>query len=153
MILQKTVRRLMHAGFLLARPMTLGVRVAAFDEDGRVFLVRHTYVPGWYLPGGGVDPGETTEAAARREIAEEGNLTVLEGLRLVSVHFNNTDSRRDHVLLFRADAVLQDAPKTADREIAEAAFFAPSDLPGATTDATRRRLDELRGAAPPDPYW
>ncbi|MFY8153424.1 MAG: DNA mismatch repair protein MutT, partial [Hyphomicrobiales bacterium] len=40
----------------LMRGMTVGVRVAAFDAVGRVFLVKHTYTPGWYLPGGAVDP-------------------------------------------------------------------------------------------------
>ena len=38
------------------RGMTLGVRAACFDGDGRVFLIRHTYVRGWYFPGGGVEP-------------------------------------------------------------------------------------------------
>src|SRR5690606_32871517 len=46
--------------------LTLGVRTAAI-VDGRVLLVRHGYVAGWQFPGGGVDPGETTEDAARRE--------------------------------------------------------------------------------------
>jgi 8-oxo-dGTP pyrophosphatase MutT (NUDIX family) len=52
----------------LSRGMTVGVRGAVLDEASRIFLVKHTYVPGWYLPGGGVDLGETAEAALAREL-------------------------------------------------------------------------------------
>ena len=51
----RLVTRVVHSWFALARGMTLGVRAAAFDEGGRVFLVRHSYVPGWHMPGGGVE--------------------------------------------------------------------------------------------------
>ncbi|MER0237470.1 NUDIX domain-containing protein [Fulvimarina sp. MAC8] len=153
MPVQKIVRRILHLGFLATRPMTLGVRVAAFDEEGRLFLVRHTYVPGWYLPGGGVDSGETVEQAAVRELGEEGNIEVPLGLRLMSVHFNNADSRRDHVIVYRAEAVIQREPKAPDKEIADSGFFAIDDLPDDVTDATRRRVEELCNSAPPDPYW
>ena len=43
--------------------MTLGVRGLVIDKGQRVFLVTHTYVPGWQLPGGGVEPGETMAEA------------------------------------------------------------------------------------------
>ena len=43
--------RILHRYFLVARGMTLGVRAACFDETGRVFLIRHTYIRGWYMPG------------------------------------------------------------------------------------------------------
>ncbi|EBU7498137.1 DNA mismatch repair protein MutT, partial [Salmonella enterica subsp. enterica serovar Typhi] len=90
--------RLFHTVFLLRRPMTLGVRGLVFDETARtVFLIRHTYVPGWQLPGGGVETGETMEDALRRELQEEGNLECLSPPRLISMHFNRQASRRDHV--------------------------------------------------------
>ncbi len=50
--------RFAHLYFALARGMTLGVRAACFDDAGRVFLVRHSYLPGWHLPGGGLDRNE-----------------------------------------------------------------------------------------------
>jgi ADP-ribose pyrophosphatase YjhB (NUDIX family) len=132
--------------------MTLGVRVACFNAEGRVFLVRHTYVPGWHLPGGGVERGETAEEAARKEIREEGNLAVTSQMNLLSVHLQNRVSNRDHVFLYRTD-VVQTAPKIADREIKECGFFDLNALPEATTQATRRRLNEVAGQSISDPYW
>lgn len=53
------LRRVFHLYWRVARGMTLGVRAVVLDGDNRVFLVRHSYVTGWYLPGGGVEVGET----------------------------------------------------------------------------------------------
>ena len=55
--IEKALRRVLSFWFLLSRAQTLGVRAAAFDAAGRIFLVRHTYVAGWHMPGGGVDIG------------------------------------------------------------------------------------------------
>ena len=133
--------------------MTLGVRAIALDEAGRLFLVRHTYVSGWHLPGGGVDPGETIETAVRRELREEGHLELGRPPVLLSVHFNNIVSRRDHVFLYRCEGAVQTVEKPADREIAESGFFAMDALPDGVTPATLRRLAEVRGEMAPDPYW
>ncbi len=53
------------------------VRVLLIDEAGRVLLVRvqDGGAPWWWTPGGGIEPGETDDDAARREIAEETGLT------------------------------------------------------------------------------
>ena len=51
--------------YFIVRPITLGVRILLIDGD-RVILVKHSYEPGWFLPGGGVKRGETLEQAARR---------------------------------------------------------------------------------------
>ncbi|HZW47654.1 MAG TPA: DNA mismatch repair protein MutT, partial [Microvirga sp.] len=42
----------LHTYWRFARGMTLGVRAVVLDDRWRVFLIRHTYVPGWHLPGG-----------------------------------------------------------------------------------------------------
>lgn len=146
------VTRLVHGWAALTRGMTLGVRAAAFDEHGRVFLVRHSYVPGWHMPGGGVERGETLLQALVKELREEGNLEIIGAPDLVTVYFNSPTSRRDHVAFYRC-AVRQSAPKQPDREIVEAGFFAPDQLPEAVTRATRRRLSELSGDAPFSEIW
>ena len=151
--LKRLVTRLLHGYFALSRGMTMGVRAACFDAEGRIFLVRHSYVPGWHLPGGGVERGETALAALAKEMREEGNLAIGDAPRLVHVYFNRQTSKRDHVLLYRCDGVSQTAPRLKDREIVETGFFALDALPAATTAATRRRLEELAGRAPFADFW
>ena len=149
---ERALTRVLHGYFALSRGMTLGVRAACFDESGRVFLVRHSYVPGWYMPGGGVERHETASEALAKELREEGNLEMTGPAELFHVYFNRHISRRDHVLLYRVN-VVQTAPRPPDREIVECGFFDPYELPLGSTAATRRRLRELRGEVPPDDIW
>src|SRR5689334_6340005 len=135
------------------RAMTLGVRGAVFDEHGRLFLIRHSYVPGWYLPGGGVEPGETVEEALRRELMEEGGIEPSGPPDLFGVYLNRAASSRDHVVLFvcrNSRQVRQ--PRIPNLEIVEAGFFPPDALPDGTTEGTRRRLGEI-GGAPRSGEW
>lgn len=146
--------KLFHLYFVLSRPMTLGVRGLIFDRAANaIFLIRHTYVPGWQLPGGGVERGETMEEALTREIAEEANIVLTAPPRLRSVHFNRRTSARDHVAFYLVEAFSQPAPKMPDREIAEAGFFPLDDLPDGVTPATLRRIAEVFDSAPPSPDW
>src|SRR5438067_5676156 len=81
--------RLFHLYFVLRRPMTLGVRGLVHDTaSNSVLLIRHTYVPGWQLPGGGVEVGETLAEALARELAEEGNIALTAPPVFKSMHFN-----------------------------------------------------------------
>ena len=146
--------RRFHIYFLLRRPMTLGVRGLVYDKaTNSVFLVRHTYVPGWQLPGGGVETEETIVDALKRELGEEGNIELLGPPELKSFHLNRRSSKRDHVALYFIPAFRQTAPRLADREIAEAGFFPLDRLPEDTTPATLRRLAEIFDGAAVSPNW
>lgn len=55
-----------------------GAHLLATDAEGRVLVVRTTYLgPGWMLPGGRVEHGETPHHAAVRETREETGLEVI----------------------------------------------------------------------------
>lgn len=149
----RLVGRVLHTYWRFARGLTLGVRGIVLSHDNRVFLIRHTYVPGWHLPGGGVEVGETALEALDRELREEACIALDGSPDLFGVYFNSRVSRRDHVLVYivRRYTVLRE--KEPDREIAEAGFFPLDALPEGTTEATRRRLEELRQDAPASTVW
>ena len=136
----------------VTRGTTLGVRALVTDPGGRILLVEHSYVSGWHLPGGGVDPDETAEAAVARELVEEAGVRPTERPRLLSIHDNRRHFRGDHVLLYRVER-WNPTPATSRGEILHAAFFAPDDLPPDTTPATRRRITEVLSGGAPDTLW
>lgn len=150
---QRLLSRSLHFYFRFARGMTLGVRVVVLNERDEVFLVRHTYVPGWYLPGGGVEVGETAEEALERELSEEAGLVATERPVLHGLFFNRRLSRRDHVAVYILRRFRIERVKQPDREIAEAGFFPLDRLPEQTTQATRRRLAEIVSGQPLATEW
>jgi len=150
---QPLIRRFLHFYWRTSRGLTVGVRGLIFDGEGRIFLVKHSYVAGWHLPGGGVEAGETLLAALERELREEGNIELTEPPTLHAVYFNHRVSQRDHVALFIVRAFRQTAPPQPNREIIGHGFFAPRALPADTSRATRERIAEVLTARTPADIW
>jgi len=155
-MLPRSLRRvagpLLRAYFRSTRGLTLGVRALLINDAGEVLLVRHTYTPGWHLPGGGVEWGEALETALARELVEEAGVKLIGRPRLISIHSNHSQHPRDHVAVFSVtDWALCAA--TSRGEIAEVGWFAADALPADTTPSTRRRIEEASGGAAPDLEW
>jgi 8-oxo-dGTP diphosphatase len=104
------------------------VDVIAEMPDGGIVLVRRKHPPpGWALPGGFIEAGESAAAAARREFREETGLPV----ELVELFHVYSDPGRDPrgptlgvVFIGRASGT----PVGAD-DAAQASVFGPDALP------------------------
>jgi len=132
-------------------PVVFGATALAEDGQSRVLLVRHSYMPGWRLPGGGVGRGEPPEHAVVRELEEEVNLaesTAPEFLGLYTTKVMWFTSL--HALYRLRNARIEFKPNL---EIREAMFCDPKAPPAGSTPATLRRLAEFYGGAPLSPYW
>jgi len=150
---EPVIRRLLHIYWRFSRGLTLGVRAVVRDKEGRVFLVRHSYVDGWHLPGGGVEAGETVLDALRHELKEEGNIDLVGSPRFHGLFFNARVSNRDHVLVYVVESFHQDAAPVADREIVAHGFFAIDALPEGTTSPTRARIAEVMQGTAVSERW
>jgi 8-oxo-dGTP pyrophosphatase MutT (NUDIX family) len=123
------------------------------DGEDRVFLVKHSYVSGWHLPGGGVEVGETFGDALRRELMEEGRIEMLGEPVLHGVFLNSHVSRRDHVAVYLVRHFSQDRPPEPNHEIVACGFFEPAALPAETTKGTRLRISEVLENRRPIATW
>ena len=149
----KLPHRLLQRGYLaysrFSRGMTLGVRGMLIAEN-RILLVKHSYVPGWYLPGGGVEAGESFAEALARELDEEAAARLTGPARLFGIYRNAQADRRDHVALFVCTKWERLEGRTIpNAEITAMDRFPIDALPEGTTAGTRARIREvLRGETP-----
>ena len=135
--------RTLHTYFLMRRGLTLGVRAIVQSNDGKFLLVRHTYTPGWYFPGGGVEKGQTAEQSLRNELRQETGLQIVGKPIMYGLFYNNNVSKRDHVLAYHCDVQEGLEAKPTSMEIAELGYFSFEDVPLDTYPGTARRIQEM----------
>lgn len=102
------------------------VDCVVFDARDRLLLIRRRHPPfagRFALPGGFVDYGETTEAAARRELLEETGLRAKE-LRLIGVYSNPARDPRGHTISIAYLTMVEDGAPIAGDDAAEVEFRA-----------------------------
>ena len=110
-------------------------------EAGRIVLIRRKFPPpGWALPGGFVDYGETLEAAALREAREETGLEV-ELLRQFHAYSDPARDPRRHTISVVFLARASGRPRAGD-DAAEAALFSRDSLPARIAFDHRRILED-----------
>lgn len=136
----------------VTRPITVGVRVVLV-QDGAFLLVKPSYQTFWTLPGGGVEPAETLEQTARREIREEVGAEAGH-LHLLGVYTSFLENKSDHIVVFASDQVRLDENHRPDAEIEQHQFFSLENLPENIAPGARRRLEEyLSGSGPYNGVW
>lgn len=137
-------------GLVGTRPLLLpGALVIIRDDHKRIMLTRRVDTGEWSLPGGHMEPGETIEDTARREVLEETGLVIGE-LTLLGLfsgkefyyRYPNGDEIYKLTVVFLADHPRGDV--ILDRaEVADAALFAPEGLPDDVFVQERRILERL----------
>ena len=132
--------------YLLARcywrifqPLTLGVKVMLIENES-IWLVQHSYQPGWFLPGGGVKKNEDFKTAIRREAREELGAELAD-LHLFGVYSNESQHKNDHVVLFVSHQFSMG--QTDKEEIRAVQQFPLRQLPQEVSRGTRRRIEEF----------
>jgi 8-oxo-dGTP pyrophosphatase MutT (NUDIX family) len=146
----KFLHWLKNSIFSLLSKKTVGVRMLLI-KDGSVLLIKHTYQPGWYTIGGGVDAKETPREAMERELKEEVGARLLVGPELFSVYYNCHEGCDDYVIFYIGRDCIQEA--VSSPEIAEQRWFPLAQLPSDITPATKRRIDEYLGQEPINERW
>ncbi len=108
--------------FYTFRIKTVGVR-ALILKDNKILLVRHTYIDGWYLPGGGVNAHESAQQAVVREAREEVGGIASEPVKLLAAYFNTKPGWAE-IRWFDVDQLPSDATISTKRRIEEHVFGA-----------------------------
>ncbi len=135
----------------LITPVAFGTNAIVDDKDGRVLLVRHSYMSGWHLPGGGVGPGEPPSVAVLRELKEEIGLVQSDAPEFIGLYTRKFGWVTNLVALYRIPCV--QFAFVPNFEIREVCWADPASPPDNTAPGARRRLAEFASHAPPSPYW
>jgi 8-oxo-dGTP diphosphatase len=118
------------------------VIIELVDRPGRpiVLIERRNPPPGWAIPGGFVDVGESIEQAAVREAREETALEVTL-MALLGVYSDPKRDARGHTASVVYVASAQGTPRAQD-DAAAVGVFNPADLPANLAFDHRRILTD-----------
>ncbi len=114
--------RVKNLVYRIIKGKTVGVR-ALIIKGEKTLLVKHSYRPLWYMPGGGVDAKETGIQAVRRELEEEVNISC-ENFELFGFYHSEQEHHDDYVALY-VTHLSEDKYKIDEQEIAQANWFRP----------------------------
>lgn len=134
----------------LTAKKTIGAR-ALLIRDNKVLLVKHSYIAGWYSPGGGVDPGESGLQALKRELAEETGVTLTAPPAILGFYHSRKEGRDDYIILYLCHEFTITPVYSA--EISASEWFPLDNLPEDISLATKRRIDEYLGNIPLSDIW
>ena len=116
------------------------------DDQGRLLVIRRGRPPSeglWSIPGGRVEPGESGQEAAAREVREETGLTVRVGNLIGSVERPGRTVDEVYVIDDYAAEVVGDAQPTAGDDASEARWVTRAELEN--LPLTPGLLDALEG--------
>lgn len=130
---------------------TLGARAIIISPENKILLVKHTYQPHWYIPGGGIKKGESVKAALVRELQEEVGLTVFGEPEIFGIYHHIYLGVNDYPIIFIIKNY--NIAQTSSPEIEKIGWFDYNNLPEMVSPGTFRRLKEYFCHSPPSEKW
>lgn len=132
---------LRNAFYRLTRKRTIGV-VGVIFRNNEVCLIKHSYAPGWYLPGGSIERNETPYQAVLREVFEETGVKA-KSAKLMNVYSHFSRGWSNYVVCYFIDDFEMIVEAKIDSEIGEVRFFKVADLPLDIRPTAKRRIEEI----------
>ena len=136
------------AWWFVRRPTIEGAYVAVWHA-GRVLVIQNSYRRRLSLPAGRLERGETPDACAARELAEEAGIDVPASRLVYHGEIVNVDDyAEDHAHVFELRCEREPRVAVDGREVVWAAFLAPDDaIERGVVGVVRRYLDRKRPQA------
>lgn len=147
----KVVTRVLRKAQSILGASTVGVRALILNEKQEILLIRHTYRPGWFFPGGGVNAGETPKQAVIRESYEEAGIVTKDDPTLLGIFYQVFMGVDDYVVFYKINNYEIITVNSA--EIAEVKWYPYDQLPKDITPSTLQRLEEFFQKRPHPENW
>jgi 8-oxo-dGTP pyrophosphatase MutT (NUDIX family) len=130
---------------------TIGARAIVINPQNQVLLVKHTYQPHWYTPGGGIQNGESIKAGLLRELKEEVGIIATGEVELFGIYHHTYLNVSDHPIIYIVKQYNQ--IESHSPEIESMQWFDYDYLPAMISPGTKRRLDEYFGKVKQSDRW
>ena len=121
------MKREFSAGGIVLRPASRGEQ--AQDENWEVLVTQHSQNKHWSFPKGLVDPGQTTEEAALREVKEEGGVEaeIIDKIGYNKYVYTFEEEKIFKIVTYFLMKYISGDPKDHDWEVEEAGWYEPEE--------------------------